>query len=95
MSVLVILEVKAKPNSREALTDYFRKNLPDTREYDGCQNITTHLSDDGVSVVLVEHWDSKEHYDKYLAWRTERGDVAALEKLFEDPKFRFFNFWGA
>jgi quinol monooxygenase YgiN len=76
VSVLVILEVKAKPNSRE---------------YDGCQNITTHLSDDGVSVVLVEHWDSKEHYDKYLAWREETGVMDVLGAMLEgQPSIRFF-----
>jgi hypothetical protein len=28
--------------------------------------------------VFVESWDSKEQYEKYLGWRTERGDIDKL-----------------
>jgi len=39
---------------------------------------------------VVSEWDSKEHYDTYIKWRTETGAIAALlEFLDEEPAFRF------
>ena len=36
-------------------------------------------------------WDSVEHYEKYLAWRTETGVLAELSALLEgDPNIRYF-----
>ena len=33
-----------------------------------------------ISLFLTEVWDSKEHYEKYLAFRTEDGTVGAIER---------------
>ncbi len=32
---------------------------------------------------MTEHWDSSEHYRKYLAWRTETGVLKELESMVE------------
>ena len=50
--------------------------------------------DDPAKMMIVEQWDSREQYEKYLAWRTERGDVEVLESLWESPTWRYFDFWG-
>ena len=68
MATLVQLEAKAKPECVQEVIDLLRPRLPETRDYDGCQEITAYLNDDGHTFVFVELWDSKEHYDKYLAW---------------------------
>ena len=45
---------------------------------------------DANILKAVSQWDSKEHYDTYLKWRTETGAIAALlESLDEEPVFRF------
>ncbi len=47
--------------------------LLDTRAFDGYA--TLHIVRNYEvpnSIVIVEQWDSREHYDRYLAWRTER-----------------------
>lgn len=85
MSILVLLEVTPKSGRLDELIDLFRENLVDTRAYDGCQNITTHLNHDGKTVVLVENWASKQHYEKYLAWREETGAMNVLGDLLEGP----------
>ena len=42
--------------------------------------------------VLTEVWDSKEHYEKYLAFRTEDGTVAAIGDMCVDgPNIDIFD----
>jgi len=42
--------------------------------------------------VLIESWDSREHYEKYFAWRQESGALAALgEMLAGPPNLRYFD----
>ena len=90
MSTLVILEAKAKADAVEELKGLLAKLLPETRAYEGCQSVTPYLNDDGQTVVLVELWDSKPHYEKYLAWREETGALASFGALLEGaPSFQF------
>ena len=89
---LVLLEIVARPESVESLKDMLKARLPETRAYEGCQSITPFLNDDGKTFVVVEHWDSRDHYDKYLAWRTETGVLAELESLLAaEPSIRYFD----
>ncbi|MEE2793130.1 MAG: hypothetical protein VX453_15965 [Acidobacteriota bacterium] len=49
------------------------------------------LNEDGRTFVFVEHWDSKAHYEKYLAWRTETGMLVQVVSLWEgEPTIRYF-----
>ena len=92
MGTLVILEGVAKTESIRQLEDFLKRVFPDTRSYDGCQDITAYLSEDGQTIVMVEHWISKEHYQKYLAWRKQTGVFADLTALLRDqPTIRFFD----
>ena len=92
MGTLVILEAIAKTESVRELEEFLKRHLPDTRSYDGCQEITSYLNEDGKTVVIVEHWDSKEDYQKYLAWREETGVFADLGALLDhEPTIRFFD----
>ena len=92
MAVLVLLEVKVKPESINDMKSLLKEVLPDTRAHDGCQGVTVYGNlDDSNNLVLVEHWDSRDHYGKYLAWRTERGDLERLvSMLAEEPSIRYF-----
>jgi hypothetical protein len=40
MSVLVLVDVKIKPQSFDDLKNWMRNNLQDTRAFDGCNGIT-------------------------------------------------------
>ena len=43
-------------------------------------------------MVLVEVWESREQYEKYLAWQRERGTSDRLmEALAEPPIIRHFD----
>ena len=97
MTVSVLLEGTLK----EGLTDQFEEICTDafkvTRAFDGCQNINlTFNVENKHNYVLTEVWDSKEHYEKYLAFRTEDGTIAAVtEMCSEGPTIRIFDITNA
>ena len=71
----------------------FLKILPASRSYEGCEGLTVHRNlDDTANVVLVERWESRALYDKYLAWREETGVLGQIGALLEDPpSIRFYS----
>ena len=92
MSVLVLLELNAKPENVSDLTNYLRDGLHHTRGFDGCNGISIHSNqEDPNNMVFVQDWDSREQYEKYLAWRTERGDLEKLMGwLSGEPSIRYY-----
>jgi quinol monooxygenase YgiN len=87
MSVNVMLEVQAKPESIEELKLTFEKILPDTRCYDGCISVqVTSNQDDPLNLVLLEVWESREKNEKYLGWRTETGAFDTLGECYHSPQ---------
>jgi len=82
--VTVIVEGKVKNN--EEFDALMRKILADTRAYDGCQGITVQRNlDEPSQVMLIEHWDSRGHYDQYLEWREETGVLGQIGELLDGP----------
>ena len=92
MAVRVILEVQAKPGTGDKVVAFFRSILPETRAYEGCISVDTlQNSDDVDNVVVVEVWDSREQYEKYLAWQRDIGTSDRLmAALAEPPSIRHF-----
>ena len=93
MSVLVLLEVSLKPENVNDFTDFMKNELHHTRGFDGCNGLTVHKNqDDSNNMVIVEDWDSRQQYEKYLSWRTERGDLEKLAAwLTGAPSIRYFD----
>ena len=93
MSVTVLLEANVKPESMEDMKKFMADNLGDTRAFDGCHGISVHTSvDDPNTMVLVEEWESKDHYEKYLGWRTETGGMDTIGSMLAgEPNIRYFN----
>ena len=86
MSVITLFELNANPAHVSDLTDWLRDELRHTRGFDGCNWITIHKNqDDPNNIVFVENWDSKEQQEKYVAWRTERGDIDKLMPWLAGP----------
>jgi quinol monooxygenase YgiN len=86
MAIMVLLEGKAKAETVDRLKAALPKIFPVTRQYDGCRGITAYVgADDGRTIVFVEYWATKGHYERYLAWRTETGVIAELVSMLEAP----------
>ncbi len=92
MSVNVVLDVQAKPESIDELKSTFKDILPDTRSYDGCIDVKVVVNqDDPLNVVLFETWETREQYESYLAWRAETGALEALgAMLSQPPSIRYY-----
>ena len=93
MSVLVLVEFQVKPEHVDNVLNFVRTILPDTRGFDGCDGVTMQRNqDDANTMLFVEHWDSRQHYEKYVAWRTEKGDLDTLVGWIEGaPNIRYFD----
>jgi quinol monooxygenase YgiN len=92
MSTVVLLEMQVKPEAVNEVKAFFKEILPDTRAYAGCQGLDVYGNlDDGGNIVLYERWESRDHYQKYLNWRTETGALNQLvSKLAGPPKIRYY-----
>lgn len=86
MSVLVILELQVKPEDVSNMKSVLAEAFVDTRAYDGCQGIDAYSNtEDPGNMVAIEYWDSRAHYEKYLAWRTETGFLDKLDAMLTGP----------
>ena len=93
MTVTVVVQLKAMPENVDELKVLWREVIDETRAYDGCNSIFIYENQDAPGrFALIENWDSRDHYDKYLAWRTETGFVDKVVALVEgDLDFGFFD----
>ena len=92
MSVIVLFDAQVKPEAVDELKSSLKAILPETRAYDGCQGIDIYGNiEDGSNLVFYERWDSREHHERYLAWRTETGVMDQLgAMLTAPPSIRYF-----
>jgi quinol monooxygenase YgiN len=93
MSVNVLLEIKSNPEDIEKLKSTFAQILPDTRSYEGCIGVQVVVNQDNpLNIILIETWETREHYEKYLAWRVETGAIDALGRMLsEAPSIRYYD----
>ncbi len=86
MAVMVLLEVQANEGTGDELVATFKAILPDTRAFDGFLNIVVHQNqDDKDNLVVVEKWETKAAYEKYLGWRQETGVLDQLVAACSGP----------
>ena len=95
--VTVILEIRAKEGTGNNLVSTFKKVLPLTRESDGIISIElVQNQDDPDALIFIERWETRDHYEKYLAERTEAGALETLAELIEgELNIRYFDQTGA
>lgn len=86
MSVLVLFESQVKPENISNMKSYMAEILPDTRAYDGCQKIDVFFdTEDTGRMVVVEHWDSRAHQEKYRDWRDGTGFLDRFSAMLAGP----------
>ena len=93
MSVSVLLSGTLKDGLVEKFKEICAGAFHVTRAFDGCQNINLTLNvENPHKYVLTEVWDSKEHYEKYLAFRTQDGTVELIGSVCDEgPTIRIFD----
>lgn len=74
MSITIMIELTLKPEMAESYLEHFASTLTKTREASGCEHIQIFRDkEDTNRLVAVERWASREHQERYLAWRLEQG----------------------
>jgi len=95
MACQVLLEFKIADGCHDRLREKIVEILPDTRNFDGCISINfTRDQEDPSKMIVVELWDTRNHYEDYLDWRTVRGDMDMLGEMMKEPSWRFLDLWG-
>jgi hypothetical protein len=85
MSVVVMLTLKAAEGRYEELTGTVKVILPDTAIRPGAELIRAAGDPGTQTVTIYEEWDRLESQQAYMAWRSERGDVAKLVSMLREP----------
>lgn len=91
MTTLVTVDAKIKADSVDAMRELLTQILPETRKHEGNHGIMAYLNEDGQSCLVIETWESRPHYEKYLQWRQANGSLDRIVALLEGPPtIRFF-----
>ena len=93
MAITVIVGFEAKPEQAVQFKTMLTEALTDTRAYDGCHGVDVYNNvDRDGDLVLVERWESRAHYEKYLGWRTESGMMDQVGPMLTgEPSIRYFD----
>lgn len=96
MTCMVHIEFRAKQGAVDELLGWLRKILPDTRCREGCVSVSvTRNQDDPLHFAFVELWDTRQHYERYFAWREAEGVLDQLATMVDGAaSFRFFDIVG-
>jgi quinol monooxygenase YgiN len=82
---MVCVDLKPGEGGCQPILDFLTKILPDTRAFEGCQDLKVYVDDDGSNMIFIEYWDSAEAYQRYLSWRTETGVLNELVAMLAEP----------
>jgi quinol monooxygenase YgiN len=86
LSVHVIIEYRTKPGRAEELTTRLGGVLPDVLRQEGCEGVRILRNQgDPTNVITLSQWATRGHYERYLAWRTQRGDRVSFEEILDGP----------
>ena len=82
MTTIVILDIPASADTRDAIYATLSEALIETRRFEGNEGLELLVNqEDGANIVVYERWRSREDYDRYLAFRQESGFSAKFRAL--------------
>ena len=73
MSIMFTVEFPLHYGKQGDLLALLGEALPDTRAFDGCISVETYAEQGSSSILLVEQWESKAHFEAYMKWRERTG----------------------
>ena len=85
MSTMVTVEWPTKSGTLPDFLDVLKQLLPDTRTYEGCENVQTFVEESTGSVLLIEFWATEELQQEYLEWRMETGMMDVVGGYLKSP----------
>ena len=93
MSINIITQFKTKPGRSADLIALISEWLPESLEQPGCEEVAIRQNqDDPDDIISAQKWASRQHYERYVAWRTEQGVTAKFNELLVGGiQVRYFN----
>jgi quinol monooxygenase YgiN len=77
--VTITFEFQLRPEAVSGFLQGAPMLLQGTAQAAGFRNIrVVQNKDDPARIMFIERWDSEEAYRRYIAWRTERGEMDAF-----------------
>lgn len=77
--VTITFDFRLKPEAAGPFLQGAPALLEATAQAEGFRGIrVVQAKDDPTRIMFIERWDSEDAYRKYIAWRTERGDMDAF-----------------
>ena len=84
MAVDITFRFKLKPDLADAYCASLPQILEDTARRPGFEAIkVVRNKEEPTRVLMIERWESEQAYHDYIAWRTERGDIAAFTAVLD------------
>jgi quinol monooxygenase YgiN len=84
--VTITLIMNCKPEATAGLCGALPGMLVDTKKFAGCRSVRIMKNKtDPNQLIFIEEWDSEADYQKYIAWRTERGEMDGLAAALTSP----------
>jgi quinol monooxygenase YgiN len=86
MSETVLLRAKVEESKIDQFVCFIAELLSGTRDFPGCINIDIYQNDSNPEeFTFYENWESIEHYERYLAMRSEQGVMDTMASMLQTP----------
>ena len=73
MSIIATVEFPLQPGKRDEFVNLLVEALKATRDYDGNESVETLVEHGGISMLLVEKWQTVYHHKAYHQWSLDTG----------------------
>ena len=84
MSIRALVSGKTQQGRVDELVTLLEELFPSTRTFEGCISIALLIDEDQPDQwTLLEEWESKDHHERYFAWRTESGTLEHFMELMD------------
>ena len=88
MSTIVTNEFHAKRGRGADVLALLLKLALESNGRPGCETISIRRNQDDPEILIGDtQWATRQHYDDYLAWRTENGFTAKFDDMLAEPMF--------
>ncbi|MET0986237.1 MAG: antibiotic biosynthesis monooxygenase family protein [Steroidobacteraceae bacterium] len=85
MTIAVVVELSVKPEHSSDIAAGLAQTLAVTRGFAGCLGIQGCRHDSVPHrFVMLEHWESRAHYERYLEWRKQTGMMEQMGGVLAD-----------
>ena len=86
MSTFVTNELRAKPGRGDEVLALLLELASESAGRPGCRHISIGRNQiDREIVIGVTHWEHRQNWDDYLAWRTANGFTATFDAMLQEP----------